>query len=191
MSQAHEARRAGDAAGVRNVNFLAGVNFRGFSAKPYAVQAARSGVMRRVDFGAINRAALAALPAILARLLPGKVIAGEYVALNPTRADRRPGSFKINLRSGRWADFARQIAAAILSLALGYCDTLEMNFGSWRVVGAVPFRPPSPHPGRLDRSRRNGRRNTASRRRPYSRRPHARTFRTHSRAPPSRAHRIS
>ena len=36
----------------------------------------------------------------------GKIVAFEYVALNPTRADRRPGSFKINLRSGRWADFA-------------------------------------------------------------------------------------
>ena len=31
---------------------------------------------------------------------------GEYVARNPTRHDRRPGSFKVNLRTGRWADFA-------------------------------------------------------------------------------------
>ena len=30
----------------------------------------------------------------------------EYVALNPTRADKRAGSFKINLQTGRWADFA-------------------------------------------------------------------------------------
>jgi hypothetical protein len=29
-----------------------------------------------------------------------------YVALNPTRNDRRPGSFKINIRMGRWCDFA-------------------------------------------------------------------------------------
>ena len=29
-----------------------------------------------------------------------------YVALNPTRNDRRPGSFKINIRTGRWCDFA-------------------------------------------------------------------------------------
>ncbi len=70
----------------------------------------------QIDFGAINRAALAALPAILARLLPGgKTVAGEYVALNPTRVDRRAGSFKINLRSGRWADFAVVIAVAIPS----------------------------------------------------------------------------
>jgi hypothetical protein len=43
-----------------------------------------------IDFDMINRAAIGALPAILARLIPGgKAIAGEYVALNPTRADRR------------------------------------------------------------------------------------------------------
>jgi hypothetical protein len=60
-----------------------------------------------VDFESINRAALAVLPAILRRLLPdGRIIGGEYVALNPTRSDRRPGSFKINLRTGRWSDFA-------------------------------------------------------------------------------------
>jgi CHC2 zinc finger len=60
-----------------------------------------------IDFRSINQAAVPALPAILARLLPGgKISGGEYVALNPTRADHRPGSFKINLRSGHWADFA-------------------------------------------------------------------------------------
>jgi hypothetical protein len=44
---------------------------------------------------------------VLARIVPGgKIIGREHTALNPTRADRRPGSFKINLRSGHWADFA-------------------------------------------------------------------------------------
>jgi hypothetical protein len=62
---------------------------------------------RSVDFAAINRAALRVLPAILKRLLPdGKVAGGEFVARNPRRADRTPGSFSINMRSGRWADFA-------------------------------------------------------------------------------------
>ena len=59
------------------------------------------------DFDGINRAALAHLPEILARWLPdGRVEGAEYVARNPMRADRRPGSFKINLRTGQWADFA-------------------------------------------------------------------------------------
>ena len=30
----------------------------------------------------------------------------EYVALNPRRADKRLGSFKINTVSGAWQDFA-------------------------------------------------------------------------------------
>ena len=61
----------------------------------------------RIDYAAINRSALARLPEILARWLPdGQVGGNEYVARNPTRADRRPGSFKVNLKTGRWADFA-------------------------------------------------------------------------------------
>jgi hypothetical protein len=62
----------------------------------------------RLDFPAINRAALAVLPALLARWLPNGYVENkrEYVACNPVRADRRPGSFKINMRTGAWADFA-------------------------------------------------------------------------------------
>lgn len=60
-----------------------------------------------IDFAAVSRAALARLPEILSRWLPGGRIEGrEYVALSPRRADRSPGSFKINMRNGRWADFA-------------------------------------------------------------------------------------
>ncbi len=60
-----------------------------------------------LDFAAINQAALAALPAVLNWLLPrGKAVGREIIALNPRRADRRFGSFKVNRYSGRWADFA-------------------------------------------------------------------------------------
>ena len=63
--------------------------------------------IQRLDFPAINRAALASLPALLRRWLPdGRLVGREYMARNPTRADRRPGSFRINVNSGRWADFA-------------------------------------------------------------------------------------
>ena len=61
----------------------------------------------RLDFETINRAALARLPDLCARWLPdGRCTGHEYVARNPRRNDKRAGSFKINLRSGRWADFA-------------------------------------------------------------------------------------
>jgi hypothetical protein len=60
-----------------------------------------------LDFGAVNAAALRDLPALLCRWLPdGRVIGREYVCKNPRRADRNPGSFRVNLRTGRWSDFA-------------------------------------------------------------------------------------
>ena len=61
----------------------------------------------RINFNAINRAALAVFPAVLARVLPGgKRVGPELVALNPRRADRHLGSFKVNRYNGKWADFA-------------------------------------------------------------------------------------
>jgi hypothetical protein len=62
---------------------------------------------RHVDFETINQAAMQALPVLLARWLPdGRRRGGEWVARNPTRNDRKPGSFAVNLRTGRWGDFA-------------------------------------------------------------------------------------
>jgi hypothetical protein len=61
----------------------------------------------RLDFPAINAAALACLPTLLARWLPdGRCRGKEYQARNPRRHDRYAGSFSINLQTGRWADFA-------------------------------------------------------------------------------------
>jgi hypothetical protein len=61
----------------------------------------------RVDFGQVRTASLQSALAICQRILPGgRVVQGEYVVRNPKRADRTPGSFSVNLRTGRWADFA-------------------------------------------------------------------------------------
>ena len=62
---------------------------------------------KRLDFAAINHAARASLPTVLDRYLAGGRYEGcEYVALNPTRADEHLGSFRVNVKTGRWADFA-------------------------------------------------------------------------------------
>src|SRR5271169_2424653 len=61
----------------------------------------------RIDFARVNRIALAVLPSLLARWLPdGRYEGAEYVVLNPRRVDHRLGSFRVNIRTGRWADFA-------------------------------------------------------------------------------------
>ena len=62
---------------------------------------------RRADFGTINAAALANLETLCRRWLPdGRRCGAEFIARNPRRTDRRAGSFSVNLRTGRWADFA-------------------------------------------------------------------------------------
>ncbi len=61
----------------------------------------------RIDFDKINRAALAAFPAVSARILPGgKRVGSEFAVPKPAPRGKRPGLFKINLRTGRWSDFA-------------------------------------------------------------------------------------
>ena len=61
----------------------------------------------RVDFDAINAAAQSELATLLARWLPdGRVNGREYEARNPRRGDRHLGSFRVNLRTGKWSDFA-------------------------------------------------------------------------------------
>src|SRR5690348_7775956 len=63
--------------------------------------------MSHIDYARINAAALSALPALFRRWLPsGRAERHEYVALNPTRANRNLGSFRVHLRTGRWAGFA-------------------------------------------------------------------------------------
>ena len=62
---------------------------------------------RHVYFVTVNATCLANFASLLATWLPaGRRIGAEWVARNPKRADRRAGSFKVNMATGRWADFA-------------------------------------------------------------------------------------
>lgn len=65
----------------------------------------------QIDFRTLNAVALQSRYLLLSSWLPGGKIQGdEWVARNPTRPDRHPGSFKVNLETGKWADFARSDA---------------------------------------------------------------------------------
>lgn len=77
-------------------------------------------------FERANQAALANLKNILAQLLPdGRQIGKEFVARNPRRNDQRQGSFKVNLMTGRWADFALGIAGGDPVSLLAYVAGLS------------------------------------------------------------------
>ena len=60
-----------------------------------------------MKFSELNARLLPSLPTLVGQWLPsGKRQADEWVALNPTRNDKKLGSFRINIHTGKWADFS-------------------------------------------------------------------------------------
>ncbi len=82
--------------------------------------------------------ALPYLPEIVCRWLPdGRVTGREWESLNPTRSDRSSGSFKVNLVTGRWADFATTARGGdVVSLA-AYLFHLSQAEAARRVAGMI------------------------------------------------------
>lgn len=89
----------------------------------------------RINFAHIQQRALPHLLAILRRVLPGgKVVGREYIALNPRRHDNRPGSFKVNLLTGRWADFAVSASGGDVVSLVAYLFALSQSEAAQRVI---------------------------------------------------------
>jgi hypothetical protein len=90
---------------------------------------------RQLDFKAIARSALASSQVLVPRWLPaGRLMANEWIARNPTRADHKLGSFKINLKSGRWADFATGDAGGDLISLKAYLDGVRQVEAARRIA---------------------------------------------------------
>jgi hypothetical protein len=87
-----------------------------------------------LDYDVIGRAALRYLPLMVLRWLPdGRREGQEWVARNPTRSDRHLGSFKINLRTGQWADFATgEKGGDVISLA-AYLHGLSQSAAAGKI----------------------------------------------------------
>lgn len=59
------------------------------------------------EFQRMNEKLLCDPLRIIKVLLPfGRRESNEWISLNPTRNDQSIGSFKVNIRTGKWADFA-------------------------------------------------------------------------------------
>ena len=62
---------------------------------------------KKINFAAINAAALGSFESLLRQWLPdGKKAGAEFSACNPNRNDSHTGSFTINIYKGIWKDFA-------------------------------------------------------------------------------------
>lgn len=84
--------------------------------------------LEKINFDQINSVALANAPAILSRWLPDGFLEGdEFTALNPKRSDSRKGSFKINIRTGKWADFATGDSGSDLIALAAYLFDLKQG----------------------------------------------------------------
>jgi putative DNA primase/helicase len=60
-----------------------------------------------IDFQTINTHLLPGFRSLVTQWIPGGTFQGaEYCPLNPRRSDKTPGSFKINVQTGSWSDFA-------------------------------------------------------------------------------------
>jgi hypothetical protein len=102
-----------------------------------------TGRQKSIDFERIAHEALAHAGSILARWLPdGRREGHEWVARNPRRADRRLGSFKVSLQSGRWGDFATGDTGGDLIALAAFLFSIDQAQAAKQIadmLGVSPF----------------------------------------------------
>jgi len=92
----------------------------------------------RIAFRHIADIALGAASTLVPRWLPdGRREGCEWVATNPTRTDKRRGSFKVNLRTGRWSDFAVGASGGDLTALAAYLFGLSQREAALRIAAAL------------------------------------------------------
>ncbi|NOC47039.1 MULTISPECIES: hypothetical protein [unclassified Ruegeria] len=96
-----------------------------------------TGNWKPIEFAGIAALARINLQTLLAEWLPdGRIIGSEWVAPNPTRADRSRGSFRINLDSGLWADFATGEKGGDAISLFAYLNEVQQGRPHVRWLGA-------------------------------------------------------
>ncbi|AXF86659.1 hypothetical protein DTO96_102414 [Ephemeroptericola cinctiostellae] len=93
-----------------------------------------------INFKGIARAALNQAESLLRQWLPSGVVnGGEYKSTNPTRSDRSPNSFSVNLHSGLWADFATGDKGCDLIDLYAYLNSVNNGKAAVDVAKLVGF----------------------------------------------------
>ena len=93
---------------------------------------------RRIAFRRIADAAAQRAETIVLRWLPdGKREGSEWNALNPTRSDSRKGSFKVNLKTGKWGDFATGDRGGDLISLAAYIYRVDQSEAARRIADMV------------------------------------------------------
>jgi hypothetical protein len=97
---------------------------------------------RRIAFRLIAEAALGRADSIVRRWLPdGRREGVEWVCRNPTRDDRRRGSFKVNCVTGKWGDFAAGDRGGDLVSLAAYLFKLSQAEAALKVADMIGVEP--------------------------------------------------
>lgn len=97
---------------------------------------------RRIDFEKVAMAALGRAETVVRALLPdGRREGAEWLARNPRRDDRKPGSFKINLNTGRWGDFATGATGGDLVSLAAFVTKLNQREAAIRLANSLSVNP--------------------------------------------------
>jgi hypothetical protein len=97
---------------------------------------------RRVAFRRIADAALPQVDVLVRRWLPdGRREGAEWIAINPRRVDNRKGSFKVNMTTGRWSDFATGDAGGDLVALAAFLFGLKQGEAALKIAKALGIDP--------------------------------------------------
>jgi uncharacterized protein (DUF927 family) len=95
----------------------------------------------------VSAAALGSIDSVLSHWLPGgKRESSEYLTLNPKRADSAPGSFSINLKTGKWPDFATGDKGLDLVALVAYLEGETQGKAARRLAAFLGLEPEESNP---------------------------------------------
>jgi len=97
--------------------------------------------MPRIDFPRLRANLQPHIESVVRQLLPdGRHEGREWVALNPTRADHHTGSFRINVQTGRWADFATDDKGGDVIALVAYLEGTSQIDAARRLINMTGVR---------------------------------------------------
>ncbi len=92
----------------------------------------------KIDFEYLNCQLTPYSLQLLEQLLPEGILQNrEYVALNPTRPDKNLGSFRINVFTGKWADFATGDKGGDFISLFGYVKGISQTEAAFALQALV------------------------------------------------------